>query len=270
MMTGEPIKMILRSLAVVGSFLWITSVFAEDIDPSDPTKIYSYAGGGVKYTDYTNGEHMWEVRATGNLALSAQDMALFEFGYGWHYGNSEPGSNNGPTNSRLRWFHLFKMQEKEFGYRGMGTQVDLQLAGQLKGTDGQNVLSLGGAAAYSLGKQWQAYLLVSLVNSWDKGFDNFNGMGINIAPLAVYLPPNWWEGAYVQIWPNWTQFFSGDLDGQGSFNLDLVTGGPITKTVMWSLTYQSNHNLDLSTYRRGEDTGLKNDWNAFFNVTQYF
>ena len=32
---------------------------AEDqVDASDPTKIYTYAGGGLKYTDYTNDESM--------------------------------------------------------------------------------------------------------------------------------------------------------------------------------------------------------------------
>ena len=60
---------------------------AEDqIDASDPTKIYTYAGGGVKYTDYTNDESMWEIRATGNLGLSDSDMVMFELGYGWHDG----------------------------------------------------------------------------------------------------------------------------------------------------------------------------------------
>jgi len=254
------------------SLLWMATTKAaeQEIDPSDPTKIYSYAGVGVKYTDYTNDESMTEIRATGNLGLSENDMVMFELGYGWHSGDLVPGDNSGLTNSRVRWFHLFKMQQKTVGYRGMGTQVDMQIAGSLKGTDGQNVISLGGIAAYGLGEQWNAYLSVNWVNSWDKGFDNYNGTGVSVAPLFVYLPANWWDGAYVQIWPNWTRFFSGELDGEGSFNLDLTTGGPITKTVMWTVTYQSNHKLDLRTYRRGADTGLKNDWNVFFNVTSYF
>ncbi len=243
---------------------------AEEIDPSDPTKIYSYAGAGLKYTDYTNDESMTELRAIGNLGLSKSDMVMFEAGYGWHAGDSVPGKNSGATNARVRWFHLFPMQDKPRGYRGMGTQVDLQLAGELKGTDGQNVLSVGGLGAFGIGPSWNAYLAVNLVNSWDKKFENYNGAGISVAPLFVFLPGNWWEGAYLQIWPNWTRFFSGNLDGEGSFNLDLVTGGPITKTVMWTVTYQSNHKLDLMTYRRGRDTGLKNDWNVFFNVTSYF
>jgi len=65
------------------------------------------------------------------------------------------------------------------------------------------------------------------------------GAGVSVAPLFVYLPGNWWDGAYLQIWRNRTKFFSGNLDGEGSFNLDFVTG-------------------------------LKKDWNVFSNVTGYF
>lgn len=258
-------------LMCISLLCMITAQAAEQkIDPSDPTNISSNAGVGVKYTDYTNNESMTELRATGNLGLSKNDMVVFEIGYGRHSGDRVPGDNSGFTNSRVRWFHLFKMQPKPVGYRGMGTQVDVQFAGSLKGTDGQNVVSLGGLAAYGLSEQWSAYAAVNLVNTWDKSFKNHNGMGLSLAPLFVYTPSNWWDGAYLQIWPNWTRFFSGTLDGEGSFALDLTTGGPITKTVMWSLAYQSNHQLDLRTFRRGVNTGLKNDWNAFFSVTSYF
>ena len=65
-------------------FAICTTIWAQDepVDATDPTKIYTYAGGGLKYTDYTNGESMIEVRATGNIALSDSDQLLFEFGYG--------------------------------------------------------------------------------------------------------------------------------------------------------------------------------------------
>ena len=243
----------------------------EPIDASDPTKIYTYAGGGVKYTDYTNGEYMTELRVTGNLGLSESDMILFELGYGWHSGDLVPGDSSDLTNARARWFHLFDMDyELEKGYRGWGTQVDLQLAGRLKGTDGQNVVSVGGLAGFGLGTSWDAFLALNLVGSWDKGWSNYNGTGFSVAPLFVYTPTNWWKGAYVQIWPNWTYFFTGQLKEEGSFNVDVTTGGPITESTLWAVTFQSNNNLDLTTFRRGRDTGLKNDWNVFFNVTKYF
>ena len=65
----------------------------EPVDATDPTKIYSFIGGGLKYNEYTNGEYMWEIRATGNIGLSESDMILFEGGYGKHQGNQAPGSN---------------------------------------------------------------------------------------------------------------------------------------------------------------------------------
>jgi len=244
---------------------------AEDqIDASDPTKIYTYAGGGVKYTDYTNGESMWEIRATGNLGLSDSDMVMFELGYGWHDGDLVAGDNNGLTNARFRWFHLFKMDYTvESGYRGMATQIDLQLAGNLKGTDGQNTLVFGALPAFAINEHWSFYLAVNAVNTWDKNFEYYNGFGIGVAPLLVYSPENWWPGAYVQLWPNYTAFISGELSGEGSGNIDVITGGTITPTVLWSAIWQQNVDKDLRTFRRGEDTGLKNDWNLFFNITTY-
>ena len=128
-------------------FGYVSSSFAEEIDPSVPTKFYIYAGIGLKYADYTNNESMTEARVTGNLGLSNNDMVMFELGYGSHSGNLVPGDNSGFTNARLRWFHLFAMQDKPVGYRGMGTQVDVQIAGELKGTDVQNVASLGGLSS---------------------------------------------------------------------------------------------------------------------------
>jgi len=242
----------------------------EKIDASDPTKIYTYAGGGLKYTDYTNDESMWEIRATGNLGLSKSDMVMFELGYGWHDGDLVPGDNSDLTNGRLRWFHLFTMKEVPSGYRGVATQIDLQLAGGLKGTDGSNTLVFGAVPAFAINEQWNFYLPINAVNTWDKGFDNYNGFGIGASPLLVYSPENWWSGAYLQIWPNYTRFISGELSGKGSGNIDVTTGGEITSTVLWSLTGQVNLDEDLKTYRRGRDTGLKNDWNLFFNITTYF
>ena len=95
----------------------------EAIDASDPTRIYTYLGGGLKYNDYTNGEYMLETRLLGNVGLSVRDSLLFETGYGWHDGDQAPGkqhtafdhpvpfvscavmaaSSFGASRSRLRW-----------------------------------------------------------------------------------------------------------------------------------------------------------------------
>ena len=250
-----------------------SSLHAEEtIDASDPTRVYTYAGAGIKYTDYTNDESMTELRATGNVGLTPSDMLMFEIGYGWHNGDRVPGGDSAITNGRLRWFHLFEMDYSvTSGYRGWATQIDMQIAGSMKGTDGQNTLSIGALPAFGINEQWSFFLPMNVVNSWDKEFKNYNGLGLNVSPLLVYTP-DWWEGSYVQIWPGYTYFVSGELadQGQGAGNLDLTTGGSITEKIWWAVTYQKNFDVDLKSFRRGEDTGLVNDQNIFFNVTTYF
>jgi hypothetical protein len=264
--------LLVSSLVLLFNTILPGATFAEEkIDASDPTKIYSYAGAGIKYTDYTNDESMWEIRATGNLGLSASDMVMFELGYGWHNGDLVAGDNNDLTNARLRWFHLFKMDNSvTSGYRGLATQIDLQVAGGLKGTDGQNTLVFGALPAFAINEQWSFYLAINAVNTWDKEFKNYNGFGIGAAPLLVFVPEKWWPGAYLQIWPNYTAFVSGELSGDGSGSFDVTTGGTITQTVLWSVTGQKNIDKDLRAFRRGKDAGLKNDWNLFFSITTYF
>ncbi|MFV2057444.1 MAG: hypothetical protein ACC707_13305 [Thiohalomonadales bacterium] len=240
------------------------------IDASDPTKVYTYVGVGPKYIDYTNGETMLELRAAGNIGLSKNDMMFFGIGYGKHSGDTVPGSDTGVTNIRGRWFHLFDMDYTiTSGYRGWASQIDLQIAGSLKGTDGQNTLSLGGLPAFGISKKWSVFLPMSLVNAWDKEFKVHNGVGLNVSPLLVYVPGDWWQGAGLQFWPSYTRFVSGELSGSGSGNLDVTILGKITPTVTWTVLLQQNYDKDLKTYRRDRDSGLKNDWNAFFNITTY-
>lgn len=57
------------------------------IDASDPTRIYTFIGGGLKYNNYTNGEYMLEARAIGKVSLGEQDMLLFEAGSGLYHGD---------------------------------------------------------------------------------------------------------------------------------------------------------------------------------------
>ena len=254
-------------------FVLSASIWAQDepVDATDPTKIYTFAGGGLKYSDYTNGESMLEVRATGNIALTDSDQLLFEFGYGWHDGNLVAGSNNDFTDLRFRWFHLYTIKyDLEKGYRGMGIQVDLQVAGNLKGTDGQNVLVAGIMPVFALGGNWDLYLTTAAVGSWDKKWEHYNGAGAAVSAQFIYSPDNWWQGAQIQIIPDYKYFFTGFLKNEGSGTLDVNIGGNFSNTIVWDFTAQKNFDVDLSSLRRGVDTGLENDWNVFFNVTSYF
>ena len=268
------IPMYFPLLAVVTSLMLCTSITVlanESVDATDPTKIYTYVGTGLKFTDYTNDETMTELRMTGNVGLTASDMILFELGYGWHDGDLIPGSNSGFTNFRGRWFHLFEMDyELIGGYRGMGTQIDLQLAGGLKGTDGQNLLSAGLMPVFNLNADWNLYLQLNAVSTWDKYFKEWNGGGAGVTTQFIFSPETWWPGAQVQITPTYNYFLVGDLQGDGSGNIDVNVGGAITPTTTWDVIYQLNFDIDLNTYRHDQTKEMKNDWNIFVNITSYF
>jgi hypothetical protein len=242
----------------------------EAIDASDPTKIYTFAGGGPKYSDFTNGEYLWELRFIGNLGLGEHDMVLGEFGYGRIDGSDEESAESGWTDARFRWFHLFDMDYEAIGYRGLGTQVDLQLAGEIRGTDGQNLLVTGVMPTWNFSPNLSLYLSLNLANSWDKRFENYNGLGVGFDAQLIYSNDDWWPGAQVRFIPVYNRFISGELDGDGSGNIDINVGGEFSPTVMWDITFQQNLDKDLKTFRRGRDTDLENDWNIFFNVTSYF
>jgi hypothetical protein len=241
------------------------------VDATDPTKIYSYVGAGMKYSEYTNGEYMWELRATGNIGLSESDMILFEGGYGKHRGDQADGKSTGLTRLRFRWFHLFNMDyDLARGYRGWGTSVDLQLAGNLKGQDGQNVIIVGAMPAFALGGDWNLYLQLNVANTWDKTFENWNGIGPGAVAQFIYSPDNWWPGAQVRIIPGYIYWVAGELEGDGSGELEVNVGGNISPTVTWDVTAHKNFDTDLKSLRREPSNNLENDWNVFVNVAVYF
>ena len=262
----------LNFCALLLSFALAEAVTAsEEIDASDPTKIYTFMGGGLKYSDYTNGESMTEARVTGNWGIDENDSVLFEVGYGWHDGNLVPGSDSGITNLRVRYFHMLPIDYSiVHGYRGMGLQLDLQLAGELKGTDGQNVIAAGILPAFGINPDWNFYLMANVVGTWDKSFARFNGAGVSLAPKLVYSPEHLWDGAQFQLTTTYQHFMTGELKNEGSGTIEFNVGGEFTPTVMWDVIAEKNFDKDLLTLRRGRSTGLENDWNIFFNVTTYF
>lgn len=244
------------------------------IDASDPTRIYSFMGGGPKYNSYTNSDYMIEMRVIGNFGLSDRDMILFEGGYGWHDGElaSEEETDNGFTDIRLRYFHTVAMKyEVKSGYRGWGTQVDVQLAGQVRGTDGQNQVLVGVMPTFALGGDWNLYLITSVANTWDRAFEKWNGVGPSVTAQFIWDPEGFWPGAQIRIIPSYTYFVAGSLENDGSGELEFNVGGEITSTVMWDATLVKNFDVDLKSYRSDPfTTELENDWNLFFNVTAYF
>lgn len=160
------IKIITTCCGVTFLALAATAQDEEFVDATDPTKIQTFMGLGAKHTDYTNGETMLEARVTGNAGITDHDMLLFEIGYGWHDGELVAGHDSGITNGRVRWFRLWEMKyDLGRGFRGFGLQVDAQLAGRLKGTDGQNLVMAGAMPVFALGGHWDLYLTTGAVGT---------------------------------------------------------------------------------------------------------
>ena len=267
-----------KYIAVLAAAIFIsvtTQTNAEEaIDASDPTKIYSYAGPGYKYTSFTNDDYLQELRVIGNLALSEQDSVLFEFGYGKYHGTVQADEEDtGMTNLRARWFHLFDMDYSVVsGYRGWATQVDLQLEGEVKGTKGTNTLALGVLPAYGINTEWSLFLPVNYVSTWDHDFNHHKGHGISFAPMAAYAPAEGpWPGFFIQIWPSITRYVSGDLKGEGGANIDVTIGWTPAEQVVATATLQHNFDKDFGLYNLspGASSG-PNDWNIFASVSFYF
>lgn len=260
-------------LPLILFFQPISAAETEEIDASDPTKIYSYAGGGYKITEYTNGDSLSELRAIGNIGFTDNDMLLFEIGYGKYSGTVLDGEKKeSTTNGRLRYFHLFNMDYSvEKGYRGWATQIDFQFEGRVKGTTGGNTLAIGVLPAFGGGASWSFFLPINYVSTWGDKFKEHQGHGASIAPLATYAPANGpWPGFFLQIWPSYTRYFSGDLDGEGGGALDLTTGWSITPKFLAIATFQQNFDKDLKLYNPGTGTSGANDWNLFINLNYYF
>ena len=114
------------------------------------------------------------------------------------------------------------------------------------------------------------YLALNGIAAWDEKFQNFSGAGVSISPRFVFSPDDWWAGAQIQVVPDYKYFLTGALDGEGDATLEINVGGQFTPTIMWDVIGQKNYDLDLRSLNRGADTGLKNDWNIFINVTTYF
>ncbi|TVZ41643.1 hypothetical protein P886_0991 [Alteromonadaceae bacterium 2753L.S.0a.02] len=246
---------------------------AEKIDASDPTKIYSYAGPGYKTTKYSNGDTLSEIRGQGNLALGAQDMVMFELGYGNYSGTvAASEKENGFTNSRVRWFHLFKMDSSVVsGYRGWATQIDVQIEGEVKGTKGSNSVAMGALPAFGINEAWSFYLPVNYVSSWNSDFDKHTGHGISVAPMAAWAPEKGpWPGFFMQFWPNYTRYLAGDLEGEGAANLDITVGWSPADTVVVTLLMQQNFDKDLNFYTPSKSTSGANDYNLFLSASWYF
>ncbi len=161
--------------------LFASTTFAQEVtdtseltpDPSDPTRIDARIGAGYKYTDFTGGANINEIRAKVALILGSSGMFVADVGVGKLNDNPSGEDETGLTDGRYRYFHLGPMDFKKMGYRGWGVSAELQTQGAIEGTDGSNLIAVGGIWSFATSKTLSIFpnLIGSAV--WSKNFDNY-------------------------------------------------------------------------------------------------
>ncbi len=260
-------------LLLLASMFISAEGFARDgaIDTADPTRIYTGIGFSTGTSEYENGESRQELRGNISWAISDEDMLQIESGYGRHESDTVGGDETGLTRTRIHYRQRLPFDDSlQHGFRGMAFQMELQLSGELAGTDGQTILSGGGTPAIRAGKSLDIYLAVDLINSFDKNFQNYNGSGFEVAPLFSYNPDYLWPEAAFQIEPSYTQYVVGQLAFGNSRNLKIACRGTLFTTLNWSLSAEKHAGRDLLTYRGDNSTDLKHDWSAAFQLLAVF
>ncbi len=125
--------------------------------------------------------------------------------------------------------------------------------------------------AFGINAEWAFYLPVNYVSTWNRDFNRHTGHGVSIAPMAAYAPERGlWPGFFVQIWPSYTRYFAGDLDGEGGANVDVTIGGSPSETVVVTAVIQKNFDKDFNGFRRPGAPPGANDWNIFVSASWYF
>ncbi len=262
----------IKTLTFCGLLMVISPLHAEQsqgadkVDASDPTRITTFMGIGPKITEYTDGTDISEVRVNATIGLGPKDMVIIQTGYGHHSGEDKSGF----TNTQVRHFHLFSMDKVEQGYRGWGSSIELNVAGELTGMDGQTSLAVGASPAIALGNGWDIYPILHVLNSWDKNMEEYNGGGINISPLLVKSIPDAWNGAFVQFWPKYNSFLWGNLEGNGGGSIEVVVGGKFTDSLVWKFSYDATFDKDFKAYKHDEGFAAKADQSFYFRIESYF
>jgi hypothetical protein len=202
-------------------------------DPSDPTRIDARIGAGYKYTDFTGGASINEIRAKVALILGSSAMFVADVGVGKLNDNPNGEDESGLTDGRYRYFHLGPMDLKKMGYRGWGVSAELQTQGAIEGTDGSNLIAVGGIWSFATSKTLSIF--PNLIGSaiWSKNFDNYLGAVARGDLFITWKPVGIWRGGYLKFKPSYSIGVSNDIKGDNSANFEVAVGGMITSNKKW-------------------------------------
>jgi hypothetical protein len=211
----------------------VEDVSEQTPDPSDPTRIDARIGAGYKYTDFTGGASINEIRAKVALILGKSGMFVADVGVGKLNDNPNGEDESGLTDGRYRYFHLGPMDLKKMGYRGWGVSAELQTQGAIEGTDGSNLIAVGGIWSFATSKTLSIFpnLIGSAV--WSKNFDNYLGAVVRGDLFITWKPVGIWRGGYLKFKPSYSIGVSNDIKGDDSANLEVAVGGMISSNKKW-------------------------------------
>lgn len=245
---------------------------AEDYDPSDPTKIEPRLGLGYKWTDYTRGARMNELRGKLALDLGQDGTFIADLGVGALEGfpvDDDPALTDG----RFRYFKLWTMDRTvQSGYRGWGNSFEIQTQGNVPGTDGSNQIAIGAMWAMGWGKTLSVFPNLIASGFWSRNLDEYLGASARFDLICTYKPPHLWRGAYVKFKPTFMTGVSGDLSGEQGVLLEAALGGALNREKTWWLDvtgrWYSENEIDEVTI--GRDALLVTDGSVFVSLTHFF
>ncbi len=211
----------------------VADVGKQTPDPSDPTRIDARVGAGYKYTDFTGCASINEIRAKVALILGKSGMFVADVGVGKLNNNPNGKDETGLTDGRYRYFHLGPMDLKKMGYRGWGVSAELQTQGAIEGTDGSNLIAIGGIWSFATSKTLSIFpnLIGSAV--WSKNFDSYLGAVARGDLFITWKPVGIWRGGYLKFKPSYSIGVSNVIKGDDSANLEVAVGGMITNDKKW-------------------------------------
>ena len=211
----------------------VTDASEQSPDPSDPTRIDTRIGAGYKYTDFTAGASIHELRVKFALILGKSGMFVADVGVGKLNNNPSGDDETGLTDGRYRYFHLGPMDFNKIGYRGWGMSAELQTQGAIEGTDGSNLIAIGGIWSFATSKRLSIFpnLIGSAV--WSNNFDSYLGAVVRADLYITWKPEGIWNGGYLKFKPSYSYGVSNDIEGDDSANLEVSVGGMITADKKW-------------------------------------
>lgn len=245
-----------------------TDVNEQTPDPSDPTRIVARIGAGYKYTDFTGGASINEIRAKVALILGKSGMFVADVGIGKLDNNPNGENETGLTDGRYRYFHLGPMDFSTMGYRGWGASMELQTQGSIEGTDDSNLVAVGGIWSFATSKTLSIFpnLIGSAV--WSKNFDSYRGAVARGDIFITWKPERIWHGGYLKFKPSYSIGVSNDIKGEYSANLEVAVGGMITSNKKWWWDVQGRTFL-IDELAQEIQKPINADWSLFASVTYF-